>query len=190
MMKQYRFLTVWEVQSPIERVFDALAHSERWPEWWHGVTRVEDIEPGDEHGVGNVRRYTFRSQLPYDLTFTMRSTLVEPPWRLEGQASGDLVGVGRWVLTESGIGVTVRYEWQVGTTEWWMNLLSPVARPLFAWNHDVIMRWGEEGLRRHLGLPPRIEFKSEARSSGKAAAVATLGAVLGVLWFWRSRRGH
>jgi hypothetical protein len=31
-----------------------------------------------------------------------------------------------------------------------MNLLAPIARPLFAWNHDVIMRQGEEGLSRYL----------------------------------------
>lgn len=32
-----------------------------------------------------------------------------------------------------------------------MNLLAPVARPLFAWNHDVVMTWGGEGLARLLG---------------------------------------
>jgi hypothetical protein len=39
----------------------------------------------------------------------------------------------------------------VKTTEWWMNLLAPIARPLFAWNHDVVMRQGGEGLARLLG---------------------------------------
>ena len=32
-----------------------------------------------------------------------------------------------------------------------MNRLAPVARPLFAWNHDVVMRRGAEGLARLLG---------------------------------------
>jgi hypothetical protein len=32
-----------------------------------------------------------------------------------------------------------------------MNLLAPVARPFFAWNHDVVMRWGGEGLSRLVG---------------------------------------
>jgi hypothetical protein len=32
-----------------------------------------------------------------------------------------------------------------------MNLLAPLARPVFAWNHDVVMRWGGEGLARLLG---------------------------------------
>ena len=44
----------------------------------------------------------------------------------------------------------VTYEWNVRTTKAWMNLLAPVARPVFAYNHDVVMRWGGEGLARRL----------------------------------------
>ena len=40
----------------------------------------------------------------------------------------------------------VLYEWHVQTTKRWMNLLGPVARPVFEYNHDVVMRWGGEGL--------------------------------------------
>jgi hypothetical protein len=32
-----------------------------------------------------------------------------------------------------------------------MNLLAPLARPLFEHNHNVVMRWGGEGLARRLG---------------------------------------
>ena len=32
-----------------------------------------------------------------------------------------------------------------------MNLLAPIARPIFAWNHDHVMRNGAEGLARLLG---------------------------------------
>ena len=45
----------------------------------------------------------------------------------------------------------VVYDWQVATTKRWMNLLSPIARPVFEYNHDVVMRWGGEGLARRLG---------------------------------------
>jgi hypothetical protein len=33
-----------------------------------------------------------------------------------------------------------------------MNLLAPVAQPVFEYNHDVVMRWGGEGLARRLGV--------------------------------------
>jgi len=45
----------------------------------------------------------------------------------------------------------VIYDWRVRTTKRWMNLASPIARPIFKWNHDRVMRWGGEGLARHLG---------------------------------------
>jgi hypothetical protein len=35
----------------------------------------------------------------------------------------------------------------------WMRLLAllaPLARPVFAWNHGVVMAWGRQGLERHL----------------------------------------
>ena len=45
----------------------------------------------------------------------------------------------------------VVYEWNVRTTKQWMNLLAPIARPVFAWNHDTVMGWGGEGLARRVG---------------------------------------
>ena len=45
----------------------------------------------------------------------------------------------------------VRYDWNVETTKRWMNLVSPIARLLFEWNHNVVMGWGAQGLARRLG---------------------------------------
>ena len=39
------------------------------------------------------------------------------------------------------------------TTRAWMNLLAPVARPIFAVNHDYVMRNGGHGLAKLLGAP-------------------------------------
>ena len=82
----------------------------------------------------------------------MRLTRVEPMTFIEGEAVGELTGSGRWRLTEDGGVTSVRYDWNVVTTKPWMNLLAPVARPLFKWNHDVVMNWGAEGLARKLGV--------------------------------------
>jgi hypothetical protein len=118
---------------------------------------VVELAPGTEDGVGQLSRYTWRSKLPYELEFEMRTTRVAQPVLLEGEATGELAGTGRWRLLEqdgpsTGAPVTVvTYEWNVATTKPWMNLLAPVARPVFAWNHDWVMGNGGEGLARLLG---------------------------------------
>jgi hypothetical protein len=45
----------------------------------------------------------------------------------------------------------VTYEWNVRTTRSWMNLVGPVARPVFRWNHNAVMHRGGEGLANLLG---------------------------------------
>lgn len=149
-MAGYSFLTTWCLDAPIDRVWDVLYESERWPEWWRGVERVQVLEAGDADRVGELARYTWKSRLPYRLEFDMRTTRVEEPFLVEGEACGELTGQGRWRLFEARGQTAVTYEWTVATTERWMNLMAPLARPLFAWNHDLVMRRGGEGLARRL----------------------------------------
>jgi uncharacterized protein YndB with AHSA1/START domain len=150
-MKNYEFVTIWRVRAPIESVWDAIYHSELWPTWWKGVESVIEVQKGDDAGVGSVRRYTWKSKLPYRLSFDMRTTRIEPPHVLEGIATGELDGRGLWRLTSDGGETVARYDWQVFTTKKWMNLLAPIARPAFNWNHDIIMGWGAAGLSNRLG---------------------------------------
>jgi uncharacterized protein YndB with AHSA1/START domain len=149
-VSRYRFLTTWCLEAPIEPVWEAIHDSERWPRWWHGVENVVELEPAGEDGTGQLARYTWKSRLPYELEFEMRTTRVERPHALEGEASGELEGSGRWRLFERDDTTAVLYEWDVGTTRRWMNLLAPLARPIFAWNHDYVMRNGAQGLARLL----------------------------------------
>jgi len=188
-VKQYHFVTTWFVEAEAAAVFEALVRSEEWPRWWRGVTHVEELERGDEHGLGNLRRYTFRSLLPYSLTFDIRSTVIDPPRALDGDATGDLVGTGRWALTPADGGVTVRYNWDVATNVAWMNMLAPFVAPCFSWNHDLIMRWGEDGLREHLGLPPR-EGAVRARAIRRWLTIGAGVAVALVATLRKWRRGR
>jgi hypothetical protein len=115
------------------------------------VQRVERLAPGDANGVGELDRLTWRSALPYSLTFDARVTRVERPHLIEGQATGELQGVGIWRLYE-GQGTAILYDWRIRTTKRWMNVLGPLPRPAFVWNHDVVMRQGGVGLARKLGV--------------------------------------
>jgi hypothetical protein len=147
----YELVTIWRIEAPIHDVYEAISHSHHWPRGWGSVDQVMELERGDAHGVGGLFRYTWKSLLPYRLTFDMHITRVKPLAAIEGVASGDLEGTGRWLFTAEEEGVTtVRYEWQVRTTKRWMNLAAPIARPLFKWNHDMVMQQGGKGLARLL----------------------------------------
>ena len=150
-MAEYRFLTTWLLETERQRVWDAIYDSERWPEWWSGVEEAEKLNEGDEAGVGQLGRYVWKAKLPYRVEFHIRTTRVERPHLLEGDATGELAGVGRWRLFESAGVTAVVYEWNVHTTKAWMNLLAPLARPAFKSNHDYVMRNGGEGIAKLLG---------------------------------------
>jgi hypothetical protein len=115
------------------------------------VVSVDELDPGDADGRGSRHSIEWRSKLPYPLAFEFTTEVVERPTLMEGRAKGELDGMGRWRLFEQGGVTAVLYEWHVETTKPWMNLLAPVGRPLFRWNHDAVMRWGGEGLARRVG---------------------------------------
>lgn len=150
MNMEYRLVTVWHIEAPLETVCEAISNSLNWPQWWRNVESVEELAPGDALGIGSVRRYIWRGRLPYRLTFDIRVIHAELLTFVEGVASGDVEGHGRWSFTTDGRLTSVRFDWQVRPTSVWMNLLAPFAHPLFRWNHDDIMRCGGESLARML----------------------------------------
>ena len=150
-MAHYSFLTTWLLESPRETVWEAIYDQVRWPQWWRGVEAAEEVRPGEDGGVGSVSRLVWKSLLPYRVEFKVTTTKVERPHLLEADAVGELSGVGRWRLYEQAGVTAVLYEWNVATTKAWMNLLAPVARPAFEWNHDWVMARGGEGISRLLG---------------------------------------
>jgi hypothetical protein len=151
-MADYVFLTAWRIAAPREAVFEVIHASERWPEWWDGVESVVKLEEGDAEGCGSLGRYRWRSAMRYRLEFEMRITRVDRPARMDGDAIGELSGTGRWWLYDDDGATAVLFEWRVRTSRWWMNALAPIARPVFRWNHDRLMRAGARGLARRLGV--------------------------------------
>ena len=168
-MAEYRFLTTWLLEADRERVWDAVYDSERWPQWWKGVLEAEKLEEGDEDGVGQYGRYVWRSKLPYRLEFFVRTTRVEKPHLLEGDASGELAGVGRWRLFEQGGVTAVLYEWNVRTTRQWMNLLAPLAPADLRRQsrlRDAKRRRGPRGTARDPAARDRLTEREPSTLSG------------------------
>jgi hypothetical protein len=89
-MQHYAFSTRWFLPAKIDTVWDELAHPERWPNWWQGLVRVQELASGDAFGVGAVKRFVWQGLLPYTLTVDMRVMRKEQPSLLESAAVGEL----------------------------------------------------------------------------------------------------
>jgi carbon monoxide dehydrogenase subunit G len=152
-MADYHYVSTWQLQAPIEQVWAALNDLEHLPSWYSGVQQARELAPGDAQGVGRRVRYVIKGRLPLRLAFEATTTRAVPPRDQELRAEGELAGTGRWSLGQHGEVTTVRYAWDVRTTRPWMNLLAPLARPLFAWNSRGVMLQAGEGLARFLGVP-------------------------------------
>ena len=149
-MPDYQFITVWKFDHHLPLVWQEIKTMSRWPEWWRYVAKVEFKKQGDANEIGAVRRITWRTALPYPLTFDSELVKEVHHQSMEGRAYGELEGTGIWTFsTENNLPI-VRYDWQVKTTKTWMNLLAPIARPFFAWNHDRVINSGFVGLKKRL----------------------------------------
>lgn len=147
---EFHLVTAWSIDAPVELVWHELSTPETWPEWWPSVRRVTLLREGDDRGVGAVRRMQWTTALPYELAFDMETVRVEPMTLIEGNAFGELEGVGRWTLRNDGARCQVRYDWIVKVTKPWMIRLSFILKPAFRWNHGVVMERGRLGLNRRL----------------------------------------
>jgi Polyketide cyclase / dehydrase and lipid transport len=188
-MTDYHFVSTWRLQAPIEQTWDEIVHTERWPSWWKYVARVDQLNPGDATGLGRRQHLVFTTRLPYRLGFDIQVRRIQPPTTLEADATGELEGVGRWTLTPDDGGTLVRYDWDVRTTRWWMNLAAPVARPVFTWNHDALMREAAQGLAHRLDAELALPHSgSRAGRPARAFAWACLLLALLVVIVVRWRR--
>ncbi|MDZ4254814.1 MAG: SRPBCC family protein [Sulfuritalea sp.] len=149
-MAEYHLLTIWRIEAPLQDVYAAIEDSLRWPDWWPSVRKVEQLADGNAKGIGSVRRYAWQGRLPYRVVFDVRATRIEQNIAIEGIATGDLDGSGRWKFSSQGKLSVVHYEWHVHSRRWWMNLVAPVARTIFVRNHAQIMVQGGKALAKRL----------------------------------------
>jgi uncharacterized protein YndB with AHSA1/START domain len=141
---EYVFLDQWDVDAPIERVFEALADARTYPSWWKPV--YLEVDASGPPAVGCVSRQRFKGRLPYQLKTTSEIVRLERPREFEIRVEGDLTGRGVWTLTEAGGRVHVRFDWLVLADRPLLRVLTPVLRPLFRWNHNWSIARAREGL--------------------------------------------
>jgi uncharacterized protein YndB with AHSA1/START domain len=185
----YRFETTWRLPASRQDAWDVLFDGAGWPRWWPSVRKVDVLVPGAPDGVGRRLRYHFSTRLPYTLTFEAQVVEVAEPARLVARADGELAGTWTCDLDEDGGDVVVRHVWDVRSTRRWMNVLAPLATPLFSWNHAALMREGGQGFAAALGTTVRVDTDEPRRARGIAlAATAAVVAVVPVVRAVRRRR--
>lgn len=154
---QYSFVTVWKIKAPIKAVWDIICDTENLPTWWKAVVDIKVINRGDENGINFLVEQTWKGVLPYRLSLRAKTIAVDYLKSIEIVATGDVEGFGKWTFTEEGEITIVQYNWDVKTTQKSLSFLALVIKPLLAWNHDEIMRWGALGLANKLNAKP-IEY--------------------------------
>ena len=145
-MEPYSFVTTWRVDAPANKVWDAL---QCMSSWWPGMESSQNLNPGQE-GIGARYERITRGRLPYSLRYIITITRFDPPRASSYDSEGDLVGKGSYVLTQTGATTEIVFTWDVATRGFWMNVLAPALKPLFAWNHNYVMAKGEKALARYL----------------------------------------
>jgi hypothetical protein len=142
-MASFSFRTEWQLPAEARVVYAALADIERYPDWWSQVRSTRQID--DESG-----ELVVKSRLPYVLR-VVATREVEDPQRLTLRArlSGDLTGLSSWQIEAAPTGCTAVFVEEVSTTGV-LRLAALVGRRALEWNHAVMMRAGEQGLRSYL----------------------------------------
>lgn len=155
----YSFTTRWRVQSTVEEVSDILGNAPDLMRWWPSVyLDVQQLEPGDERGIGRVIDLYTKGWLPYTLRWQFRVTQSRYPYGFALEAWGDFVGRGVWTFAPDGDWVTITYDWNIVADKPLLKSLSFLMKPIFAANHHWAMRMGEQSLqlelaRRHAATP-------------------------------------
>lgn len=141
---RYCFRSTWHLDADPDHVYAALLDVEAYPTWWPQVRAVRQLD--DSSG-----ELTCRSLLPYDLTFVVRREVEDPVERvLRAAMTGDLAGTSQWTVQADGAGAVAVFDEDVVVRRTLIKAAGRVARPALSFNHGLMMRSGEKGLRSHL----------------------------------------
>ncbi|WP_424808645.1 SRPBCC family protein [Rhodococcus sp. 27YEA15] len=142
-MTDFAFHSVWELDASADRVYSALADVANYARWWPQVRDVSTIDAGS--GV-----MTIRSAVPWTFRIVGRRAVEDPMSRyLRATLSGAMTGWSSWTIQASGVRSRAYFEQEV-TVVGNLGVLSHIAKPLFAWNHELMMSGGCAGLSRYL----------------------------------------
>jgi len=147
----YHFVDRWRVEAEVKEVADILEDALSLPRWW-GSTYfdVQELEPGEEHGIGKLISLHAGGWLPYTLRINFRTVATRYPHGFTMDATGDLEGTGIWTFEQDGPFVNITYDWTIKANKPIIEKLSFLLKPVFRSNHNWTMQRGEESLKLEL----------------------------------------
>jgi hypothetical protein len=143
-VSHYVFRSEWRLPAGPDEVYAALQDVEDYPVWWPQVVQVRRID--DLSG-----ELTVRSRLPYTLTVLLHREVEDPVRRvLRATLDGDMTGMSQWTVSASGPGSVAVFDEAVDMRRRAIRTADRFARPALVFNHSLMMRAGERGLRSFL----------------------------------------
>ncbi len=158
-MAQYQFIDHWYIKAPREEVFRYIADARTYPQWWPVYAKVEVLRAVAPGQIGGKGRLLVKSALGYTLQLEAETVAIEPPRSIKTIATGQLAGTGEWEFMQEGDTTHAIFTWIVASNLLLLNLLEPIAKPLFAWSHQ------EASCKGHIGLKKVLEKPTTAAES-------------------------
>lgn len=149
MAQPYHFTTNWQLAAPVSEVYALIHNAEAWPLWWPSVRSV--LAYTDQDGAERQQQH-WRTPFGYAFSFDLKLIDRQPDLLLKAVATGMLEGTGTWRFQETQGGCLVSFEWNVKTGVPWMKKMDWLLRPVFTYNHRLVMEQGRQGIEKLLTL--------------------------------------
>jgi|GEM_PF-1801672 len=154
-VKEVEISSEWEINAPVERVFEMLLDTRNYAEWWPEMAgRTNTGAPAiNASTVAQCVAPLPISFLPFSpaLHMTIRFPQIERNQRIRARLTGDVTGIVEWVLAPQDRGVILKNNTRLRLTRPLLNL-AVLALPESAWraNLESMLREARAGLRRAL----------------------------------------
>jgi hypothetical protein len=141
---KYNFVSLWTFEGEEEKLWSILMDIHSWPKWWTGMRKVVQLS---KNSYCITVGYFF-----YKLTYTVVVVRKSRSKSMNLTSTGDLSGVGKFLIKRQSGNVVVKFEWNVKANKGLMRRSEFLLHPFFRFAHNIIVEWGAKGLARYSGL--------------------------------------
>ncbi len=148
---EYHLESNWQVAGTVREVYDITSDDEHLVDWWPAAfLRCDRVDMGQPGGVGKTLRVRTKGWLPYTMDWHQRVTETREPFGFSIETWGEFADRGVWTFVQNGPLVDIHFDWRIAAVKPLLRYLSPLLKPIFAFNHRWAMARGEEGLKLEL----------------------------------------